>query len=388
MVTQFIIGLATGVTVLVGRYFGEQKERKLSKATGAAIVFFGVLALILSVIYVGGHQMMVELMQTPSEAVAATKQYLFTCALGIVFIAGYNVVSSILTGLGDSKTPFLFILIACIINVVLDIVLVRYFYMGALGTAIATTIAQAGSFLFALLVLKKKGLGYPLIRQDIRLNKIQIVGMVKIGVPVAVQNVLVGVSFLFITAIINNMGVTASAAVGIVEKLITFLFVPAIAMGTAVSTAGAQNIGAGNPKRAKQGMWNGVLIALVPSVLIALFCQFGGDILAGFLSNDSEVIAMSENYLRSYIFDVVMVSFVFCMNGYFNSCGKSWFSLVHSLVTTFALRVPLAWIFAQIEGGGLYAIGWAAPLSTAVSLLLCLIFLWRMDRAGRKENVI
>ena len=164
--------------------------------------------------------------------------------------------------------------------------------------------------------------------------------MVKIGVPVAVQNVLVGVSFLFITEIINNMGVTASAAVGIVEKIITFLFVPAIAMGTAVSTAGAQNIGAGNPKRAKQGMWNGVLIALVPSVLIALFCQFGGDILAGFLSNDSEVIAMSENYLRSYIFDVVMVSFVFCMNGYFNSCGKSWFSLVHSLVTTFALRVP------------------------------------------------
>ncbi|MGF7003756.1 putative MATE family efflux protein [Lachnospiraceae bacterium PFB1-21] len=380
IVTQLVIGLATGITMLIGLYCGGGNNRRLSRTVGSSIILFGVIAAVLTIIYLALHGVLATLMQTPAEALPATKGYLLYCSLGIVFIVGYNVINSILTGMGDSRTPFIFILVACLINVVLDVVLVKYVGMGASGAAIATTTAQAGSFFFALIFLKKKGLGFAFEKKDIRFDKDQILRIVRVGGPVAVQNVLVSLSFLFITAIINQMGVTASAAVGVVEKLITFLFVPATAMGTAVGTASAQNIGAGQKKRAKKALWTGIMLALVPAVIITLYCQFFGATLTGILTGDAQVISLAATYLKSYIIDILMVSFVFCMNGYFNSCGKAWFSLLHSLLTTFLLRIPLAFFFSRIPGGSLFEIGFAAPASTLASIILCFLFLWRLGQ--------
>lgn len=377
IITQLIIGFATGITMLIGQAFGAKDKKGLSRTTGSSILLFGIAAVVLTALYLGLHEILVFAMQTPVEAIQATKSYLIACAAGIPFIVGYNVITSILTGIGDSKTPFIFVAIACVINIVFDIVLVRYVHLGALGAAIATTSAQAGSFLFSILFLRRKGLGFPLSIKDIRLDRSQVGRIAKIGGPVAVQNVLVGASFLFVTAIINQMGLVASAAVGVVEKLITFLFVPATALGTAVGTASAQNLGAQQYDRAKKSMWYGILMALVPSTLIAIFCQFGGNLLTGILTPEADVIYMATNYLYSYIWDVVMVSFVFCMNGYFNSRGKSWFSLLHSLTTTVAVRVPLAFLFSRLPNPSLFIIGWAAPISTFVSLVMCFIFLSR-----------
>ncbi|MDL2237672.1 MATE family efflux transporter [Christensenellaceae bacterium OttesenSCG-928-K19] len=378
IVTQLIIGFATGITMLVGQSCGAQDKKGIAKTVGSSVMLFGVVAAALTAGYLAFHKQMVSAMQTPSEAVLETEQYLFICALGIVFIIGYNVISSILTGMGDSKTPFIFVLVACLINVVLDVLFVNGLGWGARGAAIATTVAQAGSFIFSLLFLRRKGLGFPLSKTDFRFDKAQIGSIVRIGGPVALQNVLVNASFLFITAIINMMGVVASAAVGVVEKLITFLFVPATAMGTSVGAASAQNIGANQMDRARKSMWWGVVIALVPAVIFTIICQFYGAGLTGILSGDEQVVALAANYLRSYILDILLVSFVFCMNGYFNSYGKSWFSLVHSVVTTFAVRVPMAFLLSRMEGATLFDIGWAAPASTAVSLVMCLIFLSRM----------
>lgn len=375
ILTQLIIGFATGITVLIGQEYGAGDRRGLSRTAGSAVLLFGAAAVVFTIIYLGFHRVLVAAMQTPEQAVGATEAYLFACALGIPFIVGYNVVASILTGLGDSKTPFLFVAVACAINIVLDVVFVKYFHLGALGAAVATTIAQAGSFLFAVLFLQHNGLGFRFSRIHVRFDRKQVVQIARIGGPVAVQNVLVGASFLFVTAIINQIGLVASAAVGVVEKLITFLFVPAGALGTAVGTASAQNLGARRYGRAMRSMWYGVAMALVPSVLIAVFCQFGGAKLAGILTRDAEVVAMAADYIRSYIVDIILVSFVFCMNGYFNSCGKSWFSLLHSLVTTFLVRVPAAFLLSRIPGASLYLIGWAAPASTFVSLVICLVFL-------------
>lgn len=375
IVTQLIIGFATGITMLIGKSFGAKDQKGLTRTTGVAVMIFSIAGVLLTAIYIIANHALVTVMRTPPEAIAATRQYLGACAVGIVFIVGYNVVTSILTGLGDSRTPFLFILVACFINIVLDVVFVKYIGMGALGAAIATTVAQAGSFLFSILFLCHKGVGFPLSKADIKLDRQQILWILKIGGPVAMQNILVGMSFLFISAIINQMGVVASAAVGVVEKLITFLMVPAIAMGTAVGTASSQNLGADQPDRARKCMWYGVLIALIPSIIIAVFCQFGSPLLTGLLTNDSAVVTMGGDYLRSYIWDCILVSFVFCMNGYFNSCGKSWFSLAHSLVTTFAVRVPMAYLLSRLDHTGLFMIGWAAPLSTLISLVLCMIFL-------------
>ncbi|MDL2327318.1 MATE family efflux transporter [Ruminococcaceae bacterium OttesenSCG-928-A11] len=384
IVTQLIIGFATGITVLVGQSFGAGNKKRLSTIVGTSAVLFGGAAAVLTIGYLACNNLFITMMQTPAEAQGAAREYLFACSIGILFITGYNIVNSILTGLGDSRTPFVFILVACAINVVLDIVLVRYFHMGALGAAIATTVAQAGSFFFALAFLRVKGLGFALGKGDLRPERTESKNVITIGAPVAVQNVLVGISFLFIVAIINQMGLAASAAVGVVEKLIAFLFVPAIGMSTAVATAASQNLGAGQPERARKSMWYGVAMALVPSVLICVFCQFSGETLTALFGNDPEVIALAANYLRSYIVDVVMVAFVFSMNGYFNSCNKSWFSLVHSLITTFALRVPLAWLFSRVENTSLYLIGWAAPLSTLASLVLCLLFLVHLDRQEKR----
>lgn len=383
IVTQLIIGFATGVTMLIGQYYGAGDKKGLSRTTGSAILLFGTAAIILTVIYLGFHSLLVSVMQTPEQAVQATKAYLLACALGIPFIVGYNVVTSILTGLGDSKTPFLFIAIACVINIVLDVILVKYVHLGALGAAIATTVAQAGSFIFSILFLRNKGLGFPLAKSDMRFDRRQINRIVKIGGPVAIQNVLVSASFLFVTAIINQMGLIASAAVGVVEKLITFLFVPATALGTAVGTASSQNLGAQQYDRARKSMWCGIVMALIPSIFITIFCQFGSELLAGILTRDAAVVAMAADYMHSYILDIIMVSFVFCMNGYFNSCGKSWFSLLHSLITTFAVRVPAAFLLSRLPNASLFLIGWAAPASTLLSLVMCLIFL---SREKREEN--
>lgn len=375
LITQLIIGFATGITMLIGLAYGAGDKRSLSRTSGVSILLFGITAVILTAAYMIFHGALVSVMQTPAEAIAQTKEYLLVCAAGIPFIIGYNVITSILTGIGDSKTPFLFVAIACAINIILDVVLVKYVHLGALGAAIATTVAQLGSFAFAILFLRRKGLGFSLKTSDIRFDKSEAKRLIKIGGPVAIQNIMVSASFLFVTAIINQMGLIASAAVGVVEKLITFIFVPATSLGTAVGTASAQNLGANQQKRARKCMWYGILIALIPSTIIAIFCQFNGLLVTGILTNDTEVVAMASTYLLSYVFDVIAVSFVFCMNGYFNSLGKSWFSLVHSLVTTFGVRVPAAYLLCQITSNSLYLIGWAAPISTIISLVMCLVFL-------------
>lgn len=375
IVTQLIIGFATGITILIGQYFGAKDKKGLTRTVGASVTLFGISAFILMATYIILHKQFILAVQTPAEAVRAAEQYLLACSFGIVFIVGYNVVSNILTGLGDSKTSFIIILIACIINIVLDVILVKYFYLGALGAAIATTAAQAGSFFFSLIYLKRKGLGFPFSRSDIRFDKMQSIRIIKIGGPVAIQNVMVSFSFLFITAIINQIGLVASAAVGIVEKLITFLFVPATAMGTSVGTASSQNLGAGQPERARKCMWWGIMLAFSAAVLITLYCQIGGATLTGLLSKDREVVLLAASYLKSYILDILMVSLIFPMNGFFNSCGKSWFSLVHSLVTTFAVRIPMAYFLSRTAESSLFLIGFAAPASTLVSVIMCIIFL-------------
>lgn len=385
LLTQLIIGFATGITMLIGQYFGAGNKKGLSQTVGASVILFGIGAVLLTGIYLALHAYFPIMMQAPGESAEKAAQYLFFCSFGIVFIVGFNVTTSILTGMGDSKTPFLFVLVACMINVFLDIVLVRYVGMGAMGAAIATTIAQAGSFIFSLIFLRVKGLGFPLDKGDFRFNKKQIGRILRIGGPVALQNVLVSASFLFITAIINQMGLAASAAVGVVEKLITFLFVPAIGMSIAVGTASAQNIGAGQLPRGRKCMWWGIVLALIPAVFIVIFCQFKGEMLTRVMTQDPEVIVLATNYLQSYIFDVLVVSFVFCMNGYFNSYGKSWFSLVHSLITTFGVRIPMSFLLSRLPETSLYLIGWASPTSTFVSLIFCLFFLMWLSR---KESTI
>ena len=243
LITNLVLGLTTGVTVLLGQYLGSKSYRDLSKTIGGAIVLFLIIALGLTFVMLSFNNEITLLMNTPKEAIEATKSYLSICSAGIIFIVGYNVVSSILRGLGDSKTPLLFVFIACMINIVVDFVLVGYFHMGAKGAAIATVSAQGFSFLFALVYLFKKGIGYSFYKEDICFSK-YIQKIMQIGFPLGLQSVLVNISFLIITIIANQMGLIASASLGVVEKLMGFLMLPAIALGSALASLIALNVGA------------------------------------------------------------------------------------------------------------------------------------------------
>lgn len=332
-----------------------------------------------------GSQVMqtITLMHTPMEAVKYTKEYIIICTLGIPFIIGYNAVSAIFRGLGDSKTPVYFVLIACIINIVVDIVLVGVFKLGAIGAAIATVSEQGLSFIIALFYIIKKGFTFKITREDFRLDKESVILILKVGFPLALQDALVNVSFLIITAVINTMGLVASAAVGVVEEIIVFAMLPPTSFGAAVSAMTAQNIGAGETARAKKVLRYGITYSLIFDVISMIYSMSYPETITSLFSNDTEVIKVSSQYLMSYSIDCVMVSFVFCINGYLSGLGKSTISLIHSLIATFGFRIPLTLLISKISGVTLFELGFAAPISSLVSIIICVCYLtWK----GRQEN--
>ena len=369
LITNLILGLTTGVTVLLGQYLGSKSYRDLSKMIGGAIVLFLIIALGLTFVMLSFNNEITLLMNTPKEAIEATKSYLSICSAGIIFIVGYNVVSSILRGLGDSKTPLLFVFIACMIN----IVLVGYFHMGAKGAAIATVSAQGFSFLFALVYLCKKGIGSSFYKEDICFSK-YIQKIMQIGFPLGLQSVLVNISFLIITIIVNQMGLIASASLGVVEKLMGFLMLPAIALGSALASLIALNVGAKQYKRAKQTLKYAIMISLTFAIVVTTICEIDGTILTRIFINNQDVIKNGALYLKTYSIDCLLTSFLFCINGYLNGYERTVFTMVHSLVATFVGRIPLTLLFSKIPNVTLFHMGIAAPLSTMIFLVMIFIY--------------
>lgn len=382
MVTQLIIGLTTAATVLIGNHYGAGNADGLRRTMGAQAVLFGIIGAGLCLAYFCCVPLMASAMQTPPQARPAALAYLYYCSAGILFIMGFNICGAAWIGIGDTRSTFLCIAVACATNVLLDLALVGGLKMGAAGAAIATLIAQACCFGFALFRAKRRGFGFAFSRRDIRRDRRSSLELLRVGLPLGLQNTLVSFSFLFITAVINLRGVAPAAAAGVVEKLFSFLIMPASAFGTAVATVAAQNIGAGQLARAKQALWAGVGLALVPSVLAVLLCQLLGLQVAGLFTRDTQVMALAAEYMRSYTLDCITLSLVFCMGGYFNSMGYSWFTMFHSLLATFLFRVPLTWLLSRLPGAGLFTIGLAPPLATLVSLGMCLLFLRRVNRLG------
>ena len=375
-ITGIILGITTGTTVLIAIAIGAKDDRKVAFTIGSSVWLFSIVGVLLTLVMLAFHGQITELMHTPAEAMADTKNYILVCSAGILFIIGYNVVCGILRGLGDSKTPLYFVGLACIINIVLDFILVGYFHWGATGAAIATVTAQGVSFGIALWFLYRHGFHFDFSRKDIRLNRNLSKKIMVLGAPIALQDALINVSFLIITVIVNQMGVIASASLGVVEKIIVFAMLPPMAISSAVATMTAQNYGAGLIKRMNKCLASGIGIALVFGVSVCVYSQFLPETLTAFFTKDAAVVAMAAEYLRGYSIDCIVVSFVFCINSYFSGQGNSWFPMVHSLITTFLFRIPLSWLFSHIDPTSLFWMGFAPPLSTVVSLVICLFYLY------------
>ena len=295
------------------------------------------------------HNPIASVMHTPVEAMRDTRAYLLICSLGIPFIIGYNVVCGILRGLGDSRTPLYFVALACIINIILDFLLVGGLHLRAAGAALATVSSQGISFMTALWFLHRRGFSFPFTRKDIRLNGILSRRIITLGAPIALQDALVNISFLIITILVNQMGVIASAALGVVEKIIVFAMLPPVAISSAVAAMTAQNYGAGLIERMNRCLYAGIGMALIFGVSMCIYSQFLPETLIRIFTGNEAVVAMGADYLRGYSIDCILVSFVFCMNSYFSGQGNSWFPMLHSLIATFMFRIPLSWLFSHID---------------------------------------
>ena len=376
-----VTGLATGMTVLIGQKIGEGNPEEAGRVIGSSICLFALLGLILTAAMVAFTAPLCRLLQAPEEAFSQTVDYVRICSAGLLFIVAYNVLGSMFRGIGDSRLPLISVAIASVVNILGDLLLVAVFRMGAAGAALATIAAQAVSVLLSLLVIRRRTLPFRLSRQHLRFDGRRIGRVLKLGVPVALQDLLVSVSFMVLLAIVNSLGLIASAGVGVAEKLCGFIMLVPSAFMQSVSVFVAQNIGAGQPGRAKRAMGVAILCSTAIGVVMAWLAFFHGDLLAGIFSRDSAVIAAAAEYLKAYAIDCLLVGVMFCMVGYFNGCGKTFFVMVEGIIGAFGVRIPVSFIASRAAEVSLLHVGLATPASTSVQIVLCVgYYLWLRRR--------
>ncbi|WP_317856244.1 MATE family efflux transporter [Chakrabartyella piscis] len=373
-ITSCFTGLSMGTTILIARYIGSGQGDKSSRVVGVSIFLFALLALVFTAFLLLGNDFLTNIMQTPTESISNTKSYLYICGAGTIFIVSYNLLGSIFRGLGDSKTPLLSVAIACIINIVLDLLFVAKCNMGSSGAALATVIAQASSVVLSILIIRKRKLAFSLSRKDICFDGFYIKNILSLGIPVAMQGVLVTISFLSVTAIINVFGVAQSAAVGIVEKITNLVMVVPQAFAQALAAFTAQNLGAKEIDRAKKGLFYSITLSLVFGVMTAFISAFHGTIFTKLFTSDAEITTHALLYLRSYSIDCILVAIMFSYAGFFNGCGKTTFVMIESILGAFCIRIPLAYLFSTLEGTNMFVIGLATPSSTFVQIILCVVY--------------
>ena len=384
LVTFMATQLAMGATVLIARYLGEKKPERIGAVLGSATVVFAILATVLFVLLVFFAHPIAVLMQAPSEALGLTTRYVRICGMEIFFIVAYNMLAAIFRGLGDSKSPLLFVLVACLINIAGDLLFVAGFKMDAAGAAIATVMAQAVSVVLAIVILLKKDLPFTLKKSDFRLNP-QCRKFLQVGLPLALQEVLTQASFLALCAFVNRLGLTASSGYGVASKIVSFAMLIPSALMQSMASFVAQNVGASKPKRAKQAMFTGMGIGLVFGCAVFALVMLKGDMLAGIFSTDAEVVQKGFEYLKGFAPETILTAILFSMLGYFNGNNKTVFVMIQGLVQTLLVRLPMSYLMSIQPNASLTKIGLAAPVSTLVGVLLNTAFYLYFTHSQQKE---
>lgn len=373
-VTVVVTGLAMGLTVLVGRKIGEGLREDAGNIVGSGIWLFGVLAVVLSMLMVFAAPSMAKWMQAPAEALDKTISYITICSAGAIFIVAYNLVGSIFRGIGDSVMPLVTVAIACALNIIGDFIFVALFHMGTAGAAIATVFAQAVSVALSLLLIRRRKMPFSIKAKSIQPRGKLIWQILILGIPIALQDLLVSISFLAITAIVNSLGLIASAGVGVAEKLCGFVMLVPSAYMQAMSAFVAQNMGAGKPQRAQKALLCGIASSLAVGAVMGYLSFFHGDLLAGFFAKDAAVISAAAEYLKAYAIDCLLTSFLFCFIGYFNGTGSTIFVMLQGIIGAFGVRLPVSWIISRQATANLFHIGLATPASSLVQIILCGVF--------------
>ncbi len=384
MLTVMIVGLAMGSTVMIARSVGAGDPEATAENIGNTVTIFALLAAGATALLLFFCPAIVLVMSTPPESVEETTRYLLICFAGLPFITAYNILSAVFRGLGDTKSPMVFIAVACAANIGLDYLFIGGFSMGAAGAALGTVLAQILSVVTAFLAIRRKQEGFSLQKEDFRPAARSGGNILKIGLPILCQDGFIQISFLVITIIANRRGVEIAAAVGIVEKIITFLFLVPSAMLAAVSAIAAQNIGAGEPERAKKTLLYATGIAVGIGTAVAVAIQFLAFPLLSRFTDDRAVVELGVQYLRTYVFDCIVAGVHFPFSGYFAACGRSMISFVHNSLSILLIRIPGAYLAGKFFPATLYAMGLAAPGGSALSALICLaVYRWMEKHPGR-----
>lgn len=373
--TTVITGLSMGITVYVGQKIGERKEEEAGRAIGTGVLFFIFLGIALSALLVIFTAFLADLLHAPAEAYEQTYNYITVCGYGTLFICLYNLLGAIFRGIGDSKTPLITVMIACVCNIIGDLILVAGFGMGATGAAFATILAQAVSVAVSLLIIRRKPLPFVFKKEFIKLQPRVLLKELKLGTPIALQDLLVGISFLVIHAVVNSIDVVASAGVGVAEKVCGFIMLVPSSFSQSMSAFVAQNIGAGKGDRALKALKYGIVTSLCVGVLIGAFSFFRGDLLTTIFTKDPSVIIQGHEYLKAYAIDCLFTAILFCCIGYYNGCGNTFFVMLQGLIGAFCVRVPYVLLMSKAGVTSLFQIGIGTPLSSLLQIILCMGFM-------------
>ena len=373
LVTFVITQLAMGITVLIARYIGEKSTGQIGQLLGGAVTVFAIVSAVLFVVMVFFAKPLAVLMQAPQEAISLTTVYVRICGGGIFFIVAYNVLATIFRGLGDSRSPLIFVAVACVVNIIGDLILVAGFHLDAAGAAIATVAAQAVSVVLAIVLLKKKDLKFGIQKKDFRING-QCKRFLKVGLPLALQEFLTQMSFLALCAFVNKLGLEASSGYGVACKIVNFaMLVPSSLMQSMASFV-SQNVGAGKPDRAKKSMFTGMGLGVIVGVVVFICVWCFGDVLTSVFTTDTAVIQKGTEYLRGFAPETIVTAVLFSMVGFFNGYEKTVWVMIQGLVQTLLVRLPLAYVMSIQPHASLTKIGLAAPVATCFGIVLNVIF--------------
>ncbi len=382
MLTVMIVGLAMGSTVMIGQAVGAKRIKEAAETTGNTVTLFLFVSIAATILLLAFVKPIVGIMSTPAEAVEGTGSYLTICFLGIPFITAYNIISSVFRGLGDSRSPMYFIAVACAANIALDYLFIGALHLGPAGAALGTVLSQTVSVIVALTVMFKRKTGLALQKNDLKPKRSILEKILKIGIPVALQDGFIQVSFIIVTVIVNRRGISDAAAVGIVEKIIGMLFLVPSSMLSAVSALSAQNIGAAKHGRALLTLRYGIMIAAGFGMIATAVIQFSAEPVIGIFTRekDMEVILLGSQYIRGYIWDCIFAGVHFCFSGYFCAYGKSGISFLHNALSIVLVRIPGAYLASEFFADTLFPMGLAAAGGSLLSVIVCVIAFWYFRR--------
>lgn len=385
MITVMLVGLAMGTTVSIGQAIGSKDKKRVAEGIGNTVILFMGVALVLMTVLLLLTKPIVTVMSTPQEAVMGTISYLTICFIGIPFITAYNIISAIFRGMGDSKSPMYFITIACAANIVLDYVFIGGLHLGPAGAALGTTCAQVISVMISLVMIIRQREKFSLGRKDFRPNRNVMGQILKIGIPIALQDGFIQVAFMIITIIANQRGLNDAAAVGIVEKIIGFLFLIPSSMLSTVSALGAQNIGAGKRQRANETLRYAVMITVGFGIIVGIFMQFFASPVVALFTDASdasgaEVVRLGGQYLRGYVWDCMFAGIHFSFSGYFCACGKSGISFLHNIIAITLVRIPGVYLTSTLFPDTLFPMGLATAAGSLLSAIICVVAFTILNR--------